>query len=160
MMVCRNPLLAEDRAREELRAAIGRLLEPIALATRRPGRRPQHHHSRGAAESGERAQDDRPSARAPAAVSDSARARAAGKRTGDGTPVHSFQTLPADLGTITRKTVAPYHRECTSLPDGHTADTPAGTGLRLARDSAQTGPIGSNGAGKTPSKKVRYVQDR
>ena len=41
LMVCRNPLLAEDRARkrEELLAATEALLEPIAAATRREQRR-------------------------------------------------------------------------------------------------------------------------
>ena len=41
LVVCRNPLLAEERARkrEELLAATGKLLEPIAAATRRRNRR-------------------------------------------------------------------------------------------------------------------------
>ena len=36
-----------------------------------------------------------------------ARAKAAGKRTADGLPVHSFQTLLADLATLTRNRVQP-----------------------------------------------------
>ncbi len=41
LMVCRNPLLAEDRARkrQELLEATEALLEPIAAATRRDKRR-------------------------------------------------------------------------------------------------------------------------
>ncbi|MDE2751586.1 MAG: IS1634 family transposase, partial [Gemmatimonadota bacterium] len=51
LMVCRNPLLAEDRARKraELLEATEALLEPIALATRRETRR-----LKGAAKIGER----------------------------------------------------------------------------------------------------------
>lgn len=51
LMVCRNPLLAEDRARKraELLDATEALLEPIALATRRETRR-----LKGAAKIGER----------------------------------------------------------------------------------------------------------
>ena len=38
---------------------------------------------------------------APAERSASAKRKAAGKRTADGLPVHSFRTLLADLGTLT-----------------------------------------------------------
>jgi hypothetical protein len=37
----------------------------------------------------------------------SARAKANGKKTPDGLPVHSFQTLLDDLATITRNTIVP-----------------------------------------------------
>ncbi len=40
-----------------------------------------------------------------ARVSPAARRKAAGKRTDDGYPVHSFRTLLADLATVTRNTV-------------------------------------------------------
>ena len=40
-----------------------------------------------------------------AQVSPAARRKAAGKRTDDGYPVHSFRTLLADLATVTRNTV-------------------------------------------------------
>ena len=43
----------------------------------------------------------------PARRSLAARAKAAGKRTPDGLPVHSFQTLLADLATLTRNRVQP-----------------------------------------------------
>ena len=43
----------------------------------------------------------------PARRSPAARAKAAGKRTPDGLPVHSFQTLLADLATLTRNRVQP-----------------------------------------------------
>ena len=42
---------------------------------------------------------------APARVSDAATAKARGKRTADGLPVHSFRTLLGDLATITRNRV-------------------------------------------------------
>ena len=45
---------------------------------------------------------------APAKVSESARRKAERKRTDDGTPVHSFRPLLADLATLTRNTVAPH----------------------------------------------------
>ena len=44
---------------------------------------------------------------APARPSPSARAKAGRKRTSDGLPVHSFQTLLADLATLTRNRVQP-----------------------------------------------------
>ena len=44
---------------------------------------------------------------APARPSPSARAKAGGKRTPDGFPVHSFRTLLADLATLTRNRVRP-----------------------------------------------------
>ena len=44
---------------------------------------------------------------APARPSPSARAKAGGKRTPEGLPVHSFQTLLADLATLTRNRVQP-----------------------------------------------------
>ena len=49
----------------------------------------------------------RPSVVAPARVSESARRKAARKRTGEGRPVHSFRTLLRDLATVTRNRVAP-----------------------------------------------------
>ena len=49
----------------------------------------------------------RPSPVAPARPSPSARAKAGRKRTPDGLPVHSFQTLLADLATLTRNRVQP-----------------------------------------------------
>ena len=44
---------------------------------------------------------------APAAVSNAARDKARSKRTADGLPVHSFQTLLADLATIAKNRVLP-----------------------------------------------------
>lgn len=52
-----------------------------------------------------RAALDRTSPVAKAAVSPSARAKAATKRTADGQPVHSFHTLLQDLATLTRNTI-------------------------------------------------------
>ena len=52
----------------------------------------------------------------PARRSKAARAKAAGKRTPDGLPVHSFQTLLADLATLTRNRVRP------AVPGTMTAD--------------------------------------
>ena len=49
----------------------------------------------------------RPSPVLPARRSRTARAKAAGKRTPDGLPVHSFRTLLADLATLTRNRVQP-----------------------------------------------------
>ena len=49
----------------------------------------------------------RPSVVAPARVSESARRKAARKRTGEGRAVHSFRTLLRDLATVTRNRVAP-----------------------------------------------------
>ncbi|MGH8523774.1 MAG: IS1634 family transposase [Gammaproteobacteria bacterium] len=58
--------------------------------------------------------DDKPSAErqrssivAPAKVSPKAARKAATRRTGEGLPVHSFQTLLADLGTITKNRIQP-----------------------------------------------------
>ena len=53
---------------------------------------------------------------APARRSPSARAKAGGKRTPDGLPVHSFQTLLGDLATLTRNRVRP------AVPGAMTAD--------------------------------------
>ena len=47
----------------------------------------------------------RPSPVAPATVSAAAKAKAALRKTQDGSPVHSFRTLLQDLGTLTRNTV-------------------------------------------------------
>lgn len=47
----------------------------------------------------------RPSPVAKAEVSPAAQAKAAARRTQDGTPVHSFRSLLADLATLTRNTV-------------------------------------------------------
>lgn len=44
---------------------------------------------------------------APAKRSRAARRKAARKRTDDGLPVHSFQSLLAELATFTRNTMAP-----------------------------------------------------
>ena len=61
--------------------------------------------------------DDDPAAAArsspvqPARRSPAARAKAAGKRTPDGLPVHSFRTLLADLATLTRNRVQPAAEE-------------------------------------------------
>jgi len=44
---------------------------------------------------------------APAKRSIAARKKAAGKRSEDGLPIHSFPTLLADLATYTRNTMAP-----------------------------------------------------
>lgn len=49
----------------------------------------------------------RPSVVAPAKRSPAAEAKAASKRTTDGGPVHSFQTLLADLATITKNRIQP-----------------------------------------------------
>jgi len=48
---------------------------------------------------------ERPSPVAPAEVSAAAKAKAASRKTEDGSPVHSFRTLLQDLGTLTRNTV-------------------------------------------------------
>ena len=53
---------------------------------------------------------------APARVSPAARAKAGRKRTPDGLPVHSFQTLLDDLATLTRNRVRP------AVPGAMTAD--------------------------------------
>ena len=53
---------------------------------------------------------------APARVSQAARAKAGRKRTPDGLPVHSFQTLLDDLATLTRNRVRP------AVPGAMTAD--------------------------------------
>ena len=53
------------------------------------------------------AQTRRTSIVAPATRSDSARKKAARKRTPDGLPVHSFQTLLADLATIAKNRINP-----------------------------------------------------
>ena len=58
-------------------------------------------------EDAEGAEARRPSVVAPARVSKSAQAKAAGKRTPEGDPVHSLSTLIDDLATITRNTIAP-----------------------------------------------------
>ena len=50
---------------------------------------------------------DRRSVVEPAVVSPSAEEKAASKRTPDGTPVHSLQTLLADLATICKNRVRP-----------------------------------------------------
>ena len=52
----------------------------------------------------------------PSRRSKAARAKAAGKRTPDGLPVHSFRTLLADLATLTRNRVRP------AVPGAMTAD--------------------------------------
>ena len=62
------------------------------------------------------AQAARPSPVAPARRSKAARAKAGGKRTPDGLPVHSFRTLLADLATLTRNRVRP------AIPGAMTAD--------------------------------------
>ena len=48
---------------------------------------------------------------APAQRSDAARRKAVSKRCDDGTPVHSFQTLLADLATIVRNRMRPRDAE-------------------------------------------------
>ena len=55
----------------------------------------------------ESARATRTSVVAPARVSDEATRKARSKRTADGDPVHSFQTLLGDLATITKNTVKP-----------------------------------------------------
>ena len=55
----------------------------------------------------EAAQAMRSSIVAPAQRSSSAKAKDQTKRTPDDLPVHSFQTLLADLGTIVRNTIKP-----------------------------------------------------
>jgi len=54
---------------------------------------------------------ERSSVVAPAERSETARKKAASKRTADGVPVHSFRTLLADLATITKNQIQPH------LPD-------------------------------------------
>ena len=56
---------------------------------------------------------------APARRSKAARAKAGRKRTPDGLPVHSFQSLLGDLATLTRNRVRP------AVPGAMTADIPA-----------------------------------
>src|SRR5271157_1866519 len=53
----------------------------------------------------ENARKGRPSPVAPAKVSAAAKAKAASRKTTDGSPVHSFRTLLQDLATLTRNTV-------------------------------------------------------
>ena len=53
----------------------------------------------------ENAAMERPSPVAPAKVSAAAKAKAASRKTADGSPVHSFRTLLQDLATLTRNTV-------------------------------------------------------
>jgi Transposase DDE domain len=53
----------------------------------------------------ENAAMERPSPVAPAKVSAAAKAKAASRKTTDGSPVHSFRTLLQDLATLTRNTV-------------------------------------------------------
>ena len=60
---------------------------------------------------------------APARPSPSARAKAGGKRTPEGLPVHSFQTLLADLATLTRNRVQPA-AEGAEAADVLTSPTP------------------------------------
>ena len=55
----------------------------------------------------EAARASRSDAVAPKLPSPSAKRKACTKRTPDGLPVHSFQTLLKDLATITRNTTAP-----------------------------------------------------
>ena len=43
---------------------------------------------------------------APAKVSAAAKAKAASRKTANGSPVHSFRTLLQDLATLTRNTVS------------------------------------------------------
>jgi hypothetical protein len=55
----------------------------------------------------EGARASRPDPVAPKRPSASAKAKARTKRTSEGIPVHSFQTLLADLATLTRNTIVP-----------------------------------------------------
>jgi len=55
----------------------------------------------------EAARAQRPDVVSPKKPSPSAKAKAANKTTPDGTPVHSFQTLLKDLGTLCRNTIQP-----------------------------------------------------
>ena len=55
----------------------------------------------------EAAETSRSSPVEPARPSPAARAKAGSKRTPEGLPVHSFQTLLADLATLTRNRVQP-----------------------------------------------------
>ena len=57
----------------------------------------------------------RPSVVAPAQRSPRAKAKAATKRTEDGWPVHSFQTLLADLATLTKNQVRPLGADGATL---------------------------------------------
>ena len=54
----------------------------------------------------ENAAMERPSPVAPAKVSAAAKAKAASRKTANGSPVHSFRTLLQDLATLTRNTVS------------------------------------------------------
>jgi hypothetical protein len=65
----------------------------------------------------------RPSIVAPAPRSPRAKAKAATKRTEDGWPVHSFQTLLADLATLTQNQVRPLGADEVTL-DVLTTPTP------------------------------------
>ena len=60
---------------------------------------------------------------APAQRSPRAKAKAATKRTADGGPVHSFQTLLADLATLTLNQVRPLGADGATL-DVLTTPTP------------------------------------
>ena len=54
-------------------------------------------------------------------------------RTADGFPVHSFQTLLADLATLTRNTVTTAHRAGPPLHHHHATHTHPNEGLRSRR---------------------------
>ena len=76
-----------------------------------PGTRPTlfNDHDRAAA------QTQRRSPVAKTTVSPAAQRKAAGKRTDDRHPVHSFRTLLADLATLTRNTVRLGNDLCTTV---------------------------------------------
>ena len=65
----------------------------------------------------------------PARPSPSARAKAGRKRTPGGLPVHSFQTLLADLATLTRKPCSARGRGGCGRRCPHQPDSPSGRSL-------------------------------
>jgi hypothetical protein len=64
-------------------------------------------HDGGTRPCGAQAEAQRPSVVAPAQPSAKARRKASRQRTDQGDPVHSFQTLLADLATIVKNRIAP-----------------------------------------------------
>ena len=126
LVVCKNPLLAAERARKraDLLAATEAKLEQVAEAVRREWR-PLRGEARIAVRAdralrshkvGKRFVDHDPQAAAcarsspvaPARASPATRAKAAGrKRAPNGLPVHSLRTLLADLAILARNRVQP-----------------------------------------------------
>ena len=69
----------------------------------------------------------------PARPSASARAKAGSKRTPSGLPVHSFQTLFADLATLTRNRIQPVAEGAVGRRCPHQSHPPPVRSLPLPR---------------------------